>query len=138
MGEIQSQFNATFSHWDIRLPPDALANRSRGKIVKAGWAIWYLFGSDEKGEYLDYYASHRMTYDEHVRIYASGEYESLPAIQSARITSQHPEGHATLEAEQHAENRRIAKMLEAKGFGIEGNERGGVRIKRSLTLEQLE
>jgi hypothetical protein len=32
------------------------------------WAIWYLFGEDERDEHLDYYASHRMTDDQHARV----------------------------------------------------------------------
>jgi hypothetical protein len=52
MPEVESQFNAAFSHWGISLPPDDIAQRRPGKIIKAGWAIWYLFGSDESGDYL--------------------------------------------------------------------------------------
>ncbi|MDP9439465.1 MAG: hypothetical protein M3P49_12105, partial [Actinomycetota bacterium] len=60
MGRIEEGFAERFSHWGIRLPSEAVRERRQGKIVEAGWAIWYLFGSDERGEYLDYYASHRM------------------------------------------------------------------------------
>ena len=113
-------------------------NRRRGKIVEAGWAIWYLFGLDEKGEYLDYYASHRMTSDEHVRIYADGEVEALPTIADFRMASQDPEEDARLEAEYYAENQRVARMLEAKGFGIEGDEPGGVQMNRFLHVNKPE
>lgn len=68
MKEIESRFNDEFSPWDIRLPARDMKLQRRGRILDAGWAIWYLFGTDEKGEYLDYYASHRMTNDRHVRI----------------------------------------------------------------------
>lgn len=85
MNEIKLQFDSEFSHWEISLPAEALATRSRGKIVKSGWAIWYLFESDDKGEYL-------------------------------------------------AENQRVAEMLQAKGFGIEGDEPGGVQMNRALRL----
>jgi hypothetical protein len=34
MDEIKSQFNTTFSHWYICLPPDALANRKRERTSK--------------------------------------------------------------------------------------------------------
>jgi hypothetical protein len=76
---IEDCSNADFAHWGIRLPPHDVANRHRRKLVKAGWAIWYLFGSDKKGEYLDYYAAHRMTNDRHVGIYADGKEKCLPA-----------------------------------------------------------
>ena len=59
MTVIESKFNERFSLWKIHLPRGAVKQRKRGKIVQAGWSIWYLFGSDEKGDYMDYYASHR-------------------------------------------------------------------------------
>ena len=138
MNAIESLFNATFAPWSIYLPPDDVANRRRGKIVKAGWAIWYLFGSDEKGEYLDYYASHRMTNDEHVRLYAGGQEVGLPSIQGFRLCSQDPDEDKRLEAEYAAENQRIARLLEEKGFGIAGDEPGGVLINRALHVNKFE
>jgi hypothetical protein len=90
MNEIESQFNQTFAHWEICLLAEAISERKRGKIVKRGWAIWYLFGSDGCGEYLDYNASHRMTNDRHVRIYADGNTEDLPTLVSFRRCSEDP------------------------------------------------
>ena len=134
MNEIKSQFDSEFSPWEISLPAEALSTRSRGKIVKSGWAIWYLLGSDDKGEYLDYYASHRMTNDRHVRIYASGENLLLPTVSSFCLASDDPDEDARLQAEYLAENQRVAELLQAKGFGIEGDEPGGVQINRALRL----
>lgn len=136
--EIESQFNETFSHWNIFLPPDAIASRKRGKVVKAGWSIWYLFGSDEKGEYLDYYASHRMTTDRHVRIYANGNEKDLPTIESMRMVSRNPEEDARLEAEYFARNQGVARMLEAKGFGMQGDEPDLTQVNRYLYTEKME
>jgi hypothetical protein len=136
MDEIEAQFNAEFAHWTIRLPPEDIAQRSRGKIIQAGWAIWYLFGSDEMGEYLDYYASHRMTSDRHIRIGAGGRCEDLPTIHSARLSSKDTAEDARLEAEFYAENQRVAELLEDKGFGMRGDEPGGVQINRFLYLEK--
>jgi hypothetical protein len=138
MNAIESQFNATFAHWDIRLPSEDIANRRRGKIIKAGWAIWYLFGSDEKGEYLDYYASHRMTNDRHVRLYADGQEEGLPTIRDFRLSSQDPDEDRRLEAEYYAENQRVAKLLGDKGFGVAGDEPGGVLVNRALHTKKLD
>ena len=99
MKNMKKRFNDVFSPWDIRLPEKDVTNRRRGKISEAGWVIWYLFGSDERGEYLDYYASHRMTSDRHIRIYTTGERESLPSIQTMRLASQDPEEDARSESE---------------------------------------
>jgi hypothetical protein len=138
MKEIERRFNETFSHWKIELPADAVEHRQRGKIISAGWVIWFLFGADERGEFLDYYASHRMAGDSHVRIHADGYSESLPSIGEFRLCSQDPEEDARLEAEYLAKNQEIAAMLEEKGFGIEGDEPGGVLINRFLHLQKME
>ena len=135
MNKIETQFNRTFAKWEIGLPAEALHRRERGKIVQAGWAIWYLFGADEHGEYLDYYASHRMTDDRHVRIYSDGRVESLPAIETFVMTSSDPEEAARLEAKERARNQEISELLAEKGFGFEGDEPGGVQMNRSLRLE---
>jgi hypothetical protein len=134
MTNIESKFSEAFAYWGIRLPAEDLSQRKRGKIVQSGWAIWYLFGSKEEGEYLDYYASHRMTDDRHIRIYEDGRCEDLPAIGSVRLRSDHPEEDARLEADYFAENRRIGKLLEEKGFGLGGDEPGGIQINRHLHL----
>lgn len=118
LGRIKLLFAESFAMWGICLPEEDVVNRQRGKIDKAGWAIWYLFGSDEKGEYLDYYASHRMTNDRHVRIYADGRSETLRAISEYHLVSQDPKENDRLKAEYYAENRRVAEMLQAKGFGL--------------------
>jgi len=132
MHEIEVRFNTIFTIWGIRLPSDAVTKRKRGKIIHAGWTIWYLFGSDENGEYLDYYASHRMTEDDHVRIYFDGSCELLPTICTFRLVSQNPEEDARLEAEYIEKNRRILEMLKAKGFCLQGDEPGHIGMKRHL------
>ena len=140
MSEIERVFNEAFRPFQISLAPEDLAQKRRGGIVQRGWAIWYLFGADARGEYMDYYAAHRMTNDRHVRIYADGTTESLPALCSMYFL---PPG-CTPEQEQHirnghtAENRQIAKMLVEKGFGLAGGEPGGVVVNRYLTLQDAE
>jgi hypothetical protein len=133
MSDIESVFDAHFSCWAIRLPPDAM-QRGRGRIIQAGWAIWYRFDRDEQGEFLDYYASHRMTNDRHVRLRVSGQSESLPAIGDFRICSDDPEEDARLKAEYLAHNREVDRLLCEKGFGLTGEEPGAVLINRHLRL----
>ncbi len=134
MEKAEERFRRDFGHWGIALPPEDVGERRRGRILAAGWAIWYLFGSDGRGEYLDYYASHRMTSDCHVRIYEDGREESLPTVSTMCPASRDPEEDARLAAEHLAENRRAAGMLEEKGFGMAGDEPGGVQINCYLAL----
>lgn len=67
------------------LPNDIESRWHRGQIAKQGWTIKFLFGEDAKGKFLDYYASHRMTNDRHVRIRSDGSEEILPALDGMRI-----------------------------------------------------
>ena len=112
---IAETFNS-FDHWGIVLPEEDMQNRSGGYIQNAGWLIQYCFGNDDHGEYLDYYAAHRMTDDEHVRIYEDGQVKNLPALRSMRLVSKDPVEDKRLEDEYYQENQQIAKMLAEKGF----------------------
>ncbi len=138
MEGIKKRFDDEFSRWGIQLPEGDVTNRQRGKIVKAGWVIWYLFGSDESGEYFDYYSSHRMAGDLHIRIRADGSEGKLPTIESMRVVSRDPEEDARLEAEYFARNQRISKMLEEKGFGMAGDEPMLTLVNRYLHTEKTE
>jgi hypothetical protein len=132
MDDVISQFNSRFAHWKIRLPEDAVSHGQAGQIAKEGWAIWYRCDSDEAGEFLDYYASHRMTDDAHVRLRAGREPERLSAIRGFRVVSPDPEENARLEAEYDAHNASVNELLERKGFGLTGLEPGSVAINRFL------
>lgn len=113
---IADIFNECFSHWDIILPEENIKNRENGYIQKAGWLIQYCFGKDETGEYLDYYATHRMTTDSHMRIYADGREKSLPVLSTIHGTSEDPKEAKRLEDEFYKRNQEIAEMLAEKGF----------------------
>ena len=133
---IARAFAKTFEHWNIEIPAHDLAKRKPGKIVEAGWSIWYLFGSNEKGEYLDYYASHRMTDDRHVRVHANGEEEDLPVLSEFYVSSDDPAEDKRRRDEYYAENQRTEKILKEKGFGLAGDEPGRVQINRVLKVKK--
>ena len=133
---IETRFNETFAHWSIRLPPENLRERQRGKINEEGWTIWFLFGEDDEGEYLDYYAMHRMTNDDHVRLHADGRVtglEALPAM--GYVVSSPGDGPGDAErreAEYWAECERISRMLDEKGFSLTGDEHPINLLNREL------
>lgn len=88
---IEEQFNARFARDHIVLPPEDIAQRKSGAIVKGGWTIEYLFGADEKGEYLDYYARHKMSWGaDHCRLYESGEKQELPTTMDVHLVTGNP------------------------------------------------
>ncbi|HQR66231.1 MAG TPA: hypothetical protein PLB02_02445, partial [Thermoanaerobaculia bacterium] len=95
----------------------AEATSSPGFIAKKGWLVQYLFGKDERGEYLDFYSSHRMCGDDHRRIRTDGSIENLEFMTTMYgWDPDDPDGRKKAEEENCRENRRIAEMLLAKGF----------------------
>ncbi len=113
---IAEIFANHFAHWKITLPQENLEDRRSGHISQAGWLIQYCFGKDETGEYLDYYAAHRMTDDSHMRIYTDGRQESLPALSGWLMTSDDPIKAKQLKDDYDRHNREVVKMLLEKEF----------------------
>lgn len=134
--QIRQRFNRAFAHWEIKLPVEAMSLGAVWIIVQQGWTIWTRFDLDaEDGrEHLDYYAMHRMTSDDHVRLYADGEEESLPVIVSSCSYSKD-----ATEAEKKAaqdkyfaHNQAVEKLLEEKGFVMIDQAHASARINRYL------
>ena len=118
-------FKDYFANWNIELSVEAISHLNQGQIVQivgAGWTIKVLFGEDSHGEFMDFYAGHRMTNDRHVRVYVDGIVQSLPALLEGRICSDDPEEDERLEQKFQSTNRKIMKLLDEKGFGISGQE----------------
>ncbi len=115
---IEKNFNEYFSNWDITLPCESTIECKSGVIQSRGWNIRYLFGSNNKGNYLDFYASHRMTDDRHIRLYASGKIENLPSMWDMITYPTNANEQEKLEAERkfHENNNRVMKILKEKGF----------------------
>ena len=118
--QLRQRFNRAFARWEIELPDAAMSPEKVTLIVKRGWTIWTRFDIDpEDGqEYLDVYSMHRMTNDSHVRCFANGEEERLPAIGwSYGIPSDATEAvKEALQAKFFADNQAVEKLLEEKGF----------------------
>jgi hypothetical protein len=75
-----------------------------------------------------------MTNDGHTRLYFSGEVQSLPTLRAFRVGPSGEIDDARLEAAFNAENAQVAKLLEAKGLGLQGDEPGGVQIIQTQVL----
>ncbi|MBF0555556.1 MAG: hypothetical protein HQK96_13540 [Nitrospirae bacterium] len=73
LGMIKLLFAEEFAMWKIKLPDKGVKLRKDGQISKEGWSIEYEFGKEKGKEYLDVWASHRMTNDRQIRIYEDGE-----------------------------------------------------------------
>ena len=118
MNNIAAQFAERFVHWDITLPSEHLQSRTAGHIKQAGWLIQYCFGQDEKGDYLDFYCAHRMTDDDHIRLYADGTKLELPALAGWRLSAVDQDEDQCLEEAFFETNRKVTEALLAKGFDL--------------------
>ena len=116
MQRIKEVFASHFEHWGIELPAEEILSRSPGSLQDSGWHISYNWGRDEIGEYLDYYAYHRMTNDSHIRIYETGATKSFPPIHDFRVCADDPETDSQLEAEHVKKNREVARIVRLKGL----------------------
>ncbi len=117
LGLITEYFNQYFANWKITLPEEDLKNRKNGYIKECGWLIQYCFGKTKNGEYLDFYASHRMTDDRHHRIYADGKVEHLPALWPGYAYSPNdPEDEKRQKEKFEQHNEKVVKMMIEKGF----------------------
>ena len=134
--QLRQRFNRAFAHWGIELPVDAMSSGAVWLIAQRGWTIWTCFdiGAEDGRERLDYYAMHRMTSDRHVRLYADGEEEGLPAMAEGYVIPQ-----AATVAERQAVrdkhfayNQALEKLLEEKGFVMTDQAHGSARINRYL------
>ena len=134
--QLRQRFNRAFEKWEIELPFDALSPGVVWLIAQRGWTIWTRFdiGDEDGWERLDYYAMHRMTSDRHIRMYADGEEESLPAMAEFCVI---PQGATVAEEKEVQEkhlafNQAVEKLLEEKGFVMSDQAHPSARINRHL------
>ncbi|PLS79797.1 MAG: hypothetical protein CYG59_11355 [Chloroflexi bacterium] len=114
---IPTTFANYFANWNITLPPDAVATRSRGELRQTGWFIRYQWHEENNDLCLDFYASHRMTNDRHVRIHRDGMLEHLPAYQDMMVHNPAIPGDKERAQREYDEyNRRVAEELREKGW----------------------
>lgn len=115
--EIAKVFADQFGTWGLTLPAENLERREEGRVQSQGWHVRFVFGVDDGEEYLEYYATHRMTNDTHVRIFASGRTESLEAMVDFTCFDSDVKG-----AEEAAEkklvdhNARVSEELNKRGL----------------------
>jgi len=115
---IAGLFAKRFMRWGITLPAEDLRSLTPGHIAKRGWLIQFCFGNDADGLYLDYYATHRMTGDSHVRLHENGTHKALESFQGLFVTSADPGEAARLKTEFLRSNCKIMEELVGKGFSL--------------------
>ena len=120
---IAGVFNDYFGNWNIGISPGHVRIGSRDSFVARGWNINYLVDVDADGElFLEFYATHRMTDDRHVRISSSGEADHLDAMTSMVFFDPNVAGDRERASRKNIEhNKKIAAELEVKGLYPSGD-----------------
>jgi hypothetical protein len=115
---IEDHFRDYFRHWNIALPGPDVASRTSGHIYEHGWHIGYVWGREHGDEYLEVLAQHRMTDDDHFRVFSSGRVEALQAPAGFYSYGPNATEADRLEAERkHVErNQRIYGELRERGL----------------------
>jgi hypothetical protein len=121
---LQDTFAKMLSRFGHQLPDDDVLHRRRGLLgydddgdYGHGDVVTYLFGKNERGEYLDFYMKHRVAGDQHIRIYEDASCERLEvASPVGPRRSDDPVENERLRREDRDEVERIHALLNAKGF----------------------
>ena len=117
-GVIERLFAERFAHWEFRLPSEAVSGRQPGRIMERGWHVAWIWGEDDGEQYLEVFCQHRMTTDDHFRIWASERVDRLPAPTSMQLLAPDatPEERAADKRAFFDQNRRRYAELREKGL----------------------
>lgn len=118
MEKIADAFAKYFKKWGMTLPEENIRERNPGEIRAEGWVIKYLFDHDDRGDYLDFYAIHRMTNDRYVRIRENGSQEMLPSFMEFTVYSEDASQGEIRQAERDYQehNTHVRELFRKKGF----------------------
>ena len=109
--KIKQAFDKQFEPWGIVLPEADLKERRKGSINKGGWSINYRFGTEGGLEYIEYFATHRMTNDTLNRIYENGKWEVVGYCQEFYVV-----GDPQAERDYFAHNSKFYEEVKSKGL----------------------
>lgn len=99
-----------FKHWKIKFHLPTFELKQYTHIKTCGWNIYYQFGEDSDGLYMEVYAMHRMTSDSRKCYYLDGKTKILPSFNTVCIVGE--------EDIFHAYNDGVAKVVYDKTTGI--------------------
>ncbi|HYI45500.1 MAG TPA: ADP-ribosylglycohydrolase family protein [Actinomycetota bacterium] len=134
MSRIKSAFDETFESWSVELPETDIAEAKAGALRQKDGSglIRYAFGHSERGEYLEFYAFHRIWGDGHQRIYASGEVDHLATLETILMVSDDPAEMKRRQEEQEERNQQLLEDLDRAGLREGGPVPGSFEINAHL------
>jgi hypothetical protein len=120
---IAETFDGYFENFGITIDPTDIVIGRRAVIRYRGWYVTLRVIADDAGSpSLEFYATHRMTDDRHVRIWADGVLEELDAIWSMYGYDPKVPGAEEAARERYlAHNREVAERLRAAGLYPDGD-----------------
>jgi hypothetical protein len=120
---IAETFNRHFADFDIRIEADDVVFGRRGEIRAQGWRITFRIDTDDAGApSLEFYATHRMTSDRHMRIWGDGHEDELDAIyESYGYDSKVPGAEEAAREEYLRHNRMVTEQLVEAGLYPDGD-----------------
>ncbi len=120
---IAEAFNAYFGDFGIAVTPEDVVVGSHRRLGERGWRITYRVDPDDTGlPSLEFYATHRMTNDRHVRIRADGHVEHLEAIdESYAYDAKVPGSEEGARTRYLEHNRAVQGRLRERGLYPEGD-----------------
>jgi len=116
---LRRRFDEIFEPWGLQLPQSSVIARHAGFLRQTGGSGWvrYVFGRDEEGEYLEFYALHRIAGDRHARIHESEAVTDLDVLQTMHVVDpDRPEITARKEREMRERNSALLQQLEGAGL----------------------
>ena len=109
--KLKDLFDSQYQIWGISLPETDFQQRRNGSILKNGWMIKYRFGWDKGIEYLEFFASHRLTNDTLNRIYEDGDNELVGCAREYFRAGDEKDKHALIE-----HNRQFYDEVKHRGL----------------------
>ena len=115
--KIKEVFEEYFQPLCVPLPEENLHDRTAGQTEGEGWYVDFVFGANEKGEYLDFFAVHRMTNSRHNRIYSDGTQIGLEYVREWGYAVGATDEETRRNREEMCEhNERVYEILRKKGL----------------------
>jgi hypothetical protein len=111
------------ANFDTRIGPGDVVLGSRRAVGERGWRITYRVDADDGGfPSLEFYSTHRMTNDRHVRIWADGYLERLDAMHEFYAYDPKVPGLQEAAEEKYLRhNQAVGRQLRARGLYPHGD-----------------
>jgi hypothetical protein len=77
---VKRTFANHYLKWGVLLNDVVIDAKNCPVIHKSAWEIKFVEGKDEKGNYYEFYATHREKHDQHFIIYENGDEVTLDAL----------------------------------------------------------